>query len=118
MDMSRCSPNKRHNHRISEKQNQKCLVLSSTNFVFLALIFSVCAETSEKNINSKWCDEIKGYSEFRTKYGTYVDCLTDIYAVEAEYDYNCRNFNISHSSKGTHANDLDSIPKLKYCTNN
>jgi hypothetical protein len=61
---------------------------TNNSFIFLALIFSVCAETSEKNINSKWCDEIKGYSEFRTKYGTYVDCLTDIYAVEAEYDYN------------------------------
>ena len=29
-----------------------------------------------------------GDDQFRTKDGTYVDCLTDDLAVEAEYDYN------------------------------
>jgi hypothetical protein len=43
---------------------------------------------SEKSINAKWCDRREGISEFRTKDGTYVDCLTDIYAVEAEFDNN------------------------------
>ena len=43
---------------------------------------------SEKTISVKWCDSKGGISEFRTKDGTYVDCLTDIYAVEAEFDYN------------------------------
>ena len=41
---------------------------------------------SEKSINARWCDSREGISEFRTKDGTYVDCLTDIYAVEAEFD--------------------------------
>ena len=29
-----------------------------------------------------------GDDQFRTKDGTYVDCITDEYAIEAEYDYN------------------------------
>ena len=29
-----------------------------------------------------------GITEFRTKDGTYVDCLTEEYAVEVEFDYN------------------------------
>ena len=44
--------------------------------------------SSEKSINSSWCDNRGGISEFRTKDGTYIDCLTDIYAVEAEFDNN------------------------------
>ena len=43
---------------------------------------------SESFINARWCDSRGGISEFRTKDGTYVDCLTDIYAVEAEFDNN------------------------------
>ncbi len=43
---------------------------------------------SESSINARWCDSRGGISEFRTKDGTYVDCLTDIYAVEAEFDNN------------------------------
>jgi len=43
---------------------------------------------SESSINARWCDSKGGISEFRTKDGTYVDCLTDIYAVEAEFDNN------------------------------
>ena len=41
---------------------------------------------SEKSISKRWCANKGGTSEFRTKDGTYVDCLTDIYAVEAEFD--------------------------------
>ena len=44
--------------------------------------------SSEKSINTRWCDSRGGISEFRTKDGTYVDCLTDVYAIEAEFDYN------------------------------
>ena len=43
---------------------------------------------SESSINARWCDSRGGITEFRTKDGTYVDCLTDIYAVEAEFDNN------------------------------
>ena len=50
--------------------------------------FSVYAATSEKTVNAAWCLLNNGIEEFRTKYGTYVDCLTDKYAVEAEFDYN------------------------------
>ena len=42
--------------------------------------------SSEKSINTRWCASKAGVSEFRTKDGTFVDCLTDIYAVEAEFD--------------------------------
>ena len=45
-------------------------------------------QTSEKVIIEKWCRKNQGISEFRTKDGTYVDCLTDIYALEAEFDDN------------------------------
>ena len=41
---------------------------------------------SEKSISKRWCANKGGTSEYRTKDGTYVDCLTDIYAVEAEFD--------------------------------
>ena len=44
--------------------------------------------TSEKAIIDKWCQKNRGISEFRTKDGTFVDCLTDIYALEAEFDDN------------------------------
>ena len=44
--------------------------------------------SSEKSINTRWCDSRGGIAEFRTKDGTYVDCLTDTYAVEAEFDNN------------------------------
>ena len=45
-------------------------------------------KTSEKPIANKWCRNNRGTSEFRTKDGTFVDCLTDIYALEAEFDDN------------------------------
>ena len=43
---------------------------------------------SEGSINARWCESRRGIAEFRTKDGTYVDCLTDTYAVEAEFDNN------------------------------
>ena len=49
---------------------------------------SAYAAISEKTVNAAWCLSNNGIDEFRTKYGTYVDCLTDKYAVESEFDYN------------------------------
>ena len=43
-------------------------------------------ESSEDSINTRWCGSKGGISEFRTKDDTFVDCLTDTYAVEAEFD--------------------------------
>jgi len=43
---------------------------------------------SEKSINIRWCASRGGITEFRTKYGTFVDCLTEDYAIEAEFDSN------------------------------
>ena len=48
------------------------------------LSFSVIS--AEKDISDQWCASQNGVSQFRTKDGTYVDCLTDQYAVEAEFD--------------------------------
>ena len=44
--------------------------------------------SSEKDIARIWCVAREGQNEYRTKYGTYVDCLTAKYAVEVEYDNN------------------------------
>ena len=55
------------------------------------VIFSINAyakDHSESKINSQWCSEFNGQTEYRTIYGTYVDCLTERYAVEAEFDFN------------------------------
>lgn len=49
------------------------------------LSFSVIS--AEKDISDQWCASQNGVSQFRTKDGTYVDCLTDQYAIEAEFDY-------------------------------
>ncbi len=57
------------------------LLLWTTLMVFMT-------EASEKSINEVWCSDQGGITEYRTSYGTYVDCLTDLYAIEAEYDYN------------------------------
>ena len=43
---------------------------------------------SEEHINKKWCKNKNGIQEYQTKDGTYVDCLTEEYAVEVEFDYN------------------------------
>ena len=53
---------------------------------FIAFLGSVIA--SENDVSVAWCASMGGESEFRTKDGTYVDCLTDELAIEAEYDYN------------------------------
>lgn len=62
------------------------------NKIFLTLLFSLSLMSplvfsAEKDINIAWCASIGGVDEFRTKDGTYVDCLTDEYAIEVEYDY-------------------------------
>ena len=59
-------------------------------FVVMAcfIAFLLNANASENDVNVAWCSSMGGESEFRTKDGTYVDCLTDELAIEAEYDYN------------------------------
>ena len=52
------------------------------------LAWTPLASASENQINKTWCANANGQEQFRTKYGTYVDCLTQQYAIEAEYDYN------------------------------
>ncbi len=47
----------------------------------------ILLHSAEKDINTVWCASVGGDDEYRTKDGTYVDCLTDEYAIEAEYDY-------------------------------
>ena len=55
-------------------------------FLLVFLIPNLFA--SENDVNQSWCLSMGGDDQFRTKDGTYVDCLTDKYAIEAEYDYN------------------------------
>lgn len=63
--------------------------MKKRNLLTLLIILSVgTAEALEKDINQQWCASVGGITEYRTKYGTYVDCLTEAYAVEAEFDYN------------------------------
>ena len=56
--------------------------------LFLFILFSSFMDANEKHINQSWCSANGGVLEHRTKYGTYVDCLTEEYAVEVEFDYN------------------------------
>ena len=56
--------------------------------LFICLFSSGLLNAAEKDINEKWCIANGGITEYRTKDGTYVDCLTDTYAIEVEYDYN------------------------------
>ena len=58
--------------------------------LLIFLVFSNISfiNAAEKDINKLWCFNNGGISEFRTKYGTYVDCLTSEYAYEIEFDYN------------------------------
>ena len=51
------------------------------------LLLSPLAHSAEKDVNKHWCTSMSGDYEFRTKDGTYIDCLTDEFAIEAEYDY-------------------------------
>ena len=59
------------------------------NTLLLIFIFSISllSFSSERQINQSWCKSIGGDDEYRTKDGTYVDCITSDYAIEAEYDY-------------------------------
>ena len=54
--------------------------------LIVLLLLSPLAFSSERTINQAWCSSIGGNIEYRTKDGTYVDCLTNEYAIEAEYD--------------------------------
>ena len=58
------------------------------NLLFITILISCMTEASEKLINDTWCIKNGGMTEYRTAYGTYVDCLTDDFAIETEYDYN------------------------------
>ena len=60
--------------------------------IILMLIFNInFINAAEKDINEEYCKSMNGITEYRTKYGTFVDCLTDEYAIEAEYDYNWKD---------------------------
>ena len=57
--------------------------------LIIGLFFSVnISLADEASVNNQWCNYMNGISEYRTSYGTYVDCLTDNYAIETEVDYN------------------------------
>ena len=57
--------------------------------IILILLFNInFINAAEKDINEAWCESMNGITEYRTKYGTFVDCLTDKYAIETEFDYN------------------------------
>ena len=57
--------------------------------IILMLLFNInFINAAEKDINEAWCKSMNGITEYRTKYGTFVDCLTDEYAIETELDYN------------------------------
>ena len=59
------------------------------NILIIGLFFSVSISLAdEASVNNQWCNYMEGISEYRTSYGTYVDCLTDNYAIETEVDYN------------------------------
>ena len=55
--------------------------------IFLILILTPMIFSSENEINKTWCTSVNGNDQFITMYGTYVDCLTEDYAIEAEFDY-------------------------------
>ena len=58
------------------------------NLFSITILISFMSNASEELINSEWCTEQKGITEYRTIYGTYIDCLTEDFAIEVEYDYN------------------------------
>ena len=55
--------------------------------IFFILILTPIIFSSENEINKTWCTSVNGNDQFITKHGTYVDCLTEDYAIEAEFDY-------------------------------
>ena len=58
--------------------------LSKTLFL---IILSPLILASERDISESWCSIVGGDSEFRTTEGTYVDCLTEEFAIEVEFDF-------------------------------
>ena len=52
------------------------------------MFFSAQSYASEIEINNSWFATMYGISQFTTKDRTSVDCLTNNFAVEVEYDYN------------------------------
>ena len=58
------------------------------NKILFLIILSPLIFSSERHISTSWCSDVGGDSQFRTKDGTYVDCLTDQFAIEVEFDYN------------------------------
>ena len=61
---------------------------NETYYFFLLFFLPQFSHTSEQSINEIWCLNIGGESQYRSKDGTYIDCLTKDFAIEAEYDYN------------------------------
>ena len=60
--------------------------MKKINILLLSALMQFPADAAESDISDAWCTTQNGISQFRTKDGTYVDCLTDQYAVEAEFD--------------------------------
>ena len=56
--------------------------------LIVVIFFFPFVNSDEREISQQWCNSLGGISEYRTSYGTYVDCLTSEYAIEVEYDYN------------------------------
>ena len=55
--------------------------------LLILLILTPWILSSENEINKAWCLGIGGNDQYKTKYGTYIDCLTEQYAIETEFDY-------------------------------
>ena len=55
--------------------------------ILALLLLSPLAYSAEKDVNEHWCASMNGDYEFRTKDGTYIDCFTNEFAIEAEYDF-------------------------------
>ena len=68
--------------------NRRKRQASMKKLLLTTILISCFSEGSERSVNEIWCAEQGGVTEYRTSYGTYVDCLTNLYAIEAEYDYN------------------------------
>jgi len=55
--------------------------------ILILVLFNYSIKASERSINNSWCTSYNGVIEYRTSYGTYVDCLTNEFAIEVEFDY-------------------------------
>lgn len=61
-------------------------------YVFILLVLCGCVSSyhgkkDERYYQSKWCEKEKGKIEYVLDDSTRVDCLTDRYAVEVDWDY-------------------------------